>query len=134
MLNQPVRQRWEPVAFLMFYMTEEVMTEDKKNFLKQAQSFKLAEAVKQYVSEKNEPFASYERAIEWFTNTLKFHITKANVQTACESAEVNKAKLVLGGGSSVGGMTSRCFARLKELDDLVSNLQSRVTKIENDLK
>ena len=110
------------------------MTEDKKNFLKQAQSFKLAEAVKQYVSEKNEPFASYERAIEWLTSTLKFHITKANVQTACESAEVNKAKLVLGGGSSVGGMTSRLYAKVNEMEFLIDALQSRLTKIENDLK
>lgn len=110
------------------------MTEDKKNFLKQAQSFKLAEAVKQYVAEKNEPFASYERAIEWLSKTLKFHITKANVQTACESAEVDKAKLVSGGGSSIGGMTSRLYAKVDELYFLVNDLQSRLTKIENDLR
>jgi hypothetical protein len=110
------------------------MSEEKKSFLNQRQAIELAFAVKQYVAEKNEPFTSYERAVEWFAKTLNFHVTKANIQSACENIKIEKQKVVLGGASSIGGMTSRCFKRIEELTSELGELKLRIAKIENDLK
>lgn len=98
-----------------------------RNQLDHQKVIDLAFAIQRFLEEKNDPFDTWDKAISHFSGSLNFVPTKDNIKTICKKTKNSCAAIVKDKLSSYGSQVTSLFRRVKELE-------SRIEKIENDLK